>query len=128
MLPPVAEAVESLRKAFPDSVVEAKDDGSGGAYVTIDPVELAPKFTPATTWIGGHITPQFPYADIYPVFIGAEVRLASGAPLVAPITPNHTFSGRPALQVSRRTNRLDPALQTAVCKFQKVLYWLIHQA
>lgn len=124
MLPPVAEAVESMRKAFPDSVIEAKDDGSGGAYVIVEKVDLGPTYTPARTWIGGHIPPQYPYADIYPMFIGGDVRFASGAPFVAPITPNHTFCGRPALQVSRRTNRLEPTLQTAVCKFQKVLHWM----
>lgn len=128
MLPPVAEAVEALQKAFPDSVVDIKDDGSGGAYVIVESVTLGPKFIPQTTWIGGHIPPQFPYADIYPVFMGANVRFASGAPFVSPITPNHTFCGRVALQISRRTNRLEPTLQTAVCKIQKVLYWLTQQA
>jgi hypothetical protein len=128
VLPPVAEAVEALRKAFPDSVIDVKDDGSGGAYVIVDSVTLGPKFAPEASWLGGHIPPQFPYADIYPVFMGADVRFASGAPFVAPITANHMFCGRPALQISRRTNRLEPMLQTAVCKFQKVLYWLIHQA
>lgn len=128
MLPPVLEAVETIRKAFPDSVVEAKDDGSGGAYVIVEVVPLGEKYVPQSTWMGGHIPPQFPYTDIYPLFIGAEVRLTSGAPFTAPITANHTFCGRVALQISRKSNRLDPALQTAACKFLKVLYWLTHQA
>jgi hypothetical protein len=128
VLPPVADAVESLRKAFPDAVVDARDDGSGGAYVILDSVTLGSKFVPDKTWMGGHIPPQYPYSDIYPLFIGADVRFASGAPFVAPITANHTFCGRPALQISRRTNRLEPSLQTAPYKFQKVLYWLTQQA
>lgn len=128
MLPPIAEAIESLRKAFPGAVVDAEDDGTGGAYVIVNPVTLGEKFAPSATWVGGHITPQFPYSDIYPIFIGAEVHRANGMSFVPPITPGHTFRGRPALQISRRTNRLDPLLQTAACKFQKVLYWLTHQA
>lgn len=128
MLPQVAEAVEGIRRAFPDSALEAKDDGSGGAYVIIEPIFLGSKFAPNSSWIGGHIAPQFPYADIYPLFIGADVRFANGAPFVAPITANHMFCGRAALQISRRSNRLDPKLQTAACKFQKVLYWLTHHA
>lgn len=127
MLPPVVEAVDGLRKAFSQSAIVAKDDGSGGAYVIVEPVNLGAKFTPEATWIGAHIPPQFPYADIYPLFIGADVRFANGAAFVPPITPNHAFCGRPALQISRKTNRLDPALQTAACKFQKVLYWLTQQ-
>ncbi|SRR5260370_32754757 len=128
MLVAVAGAVESIRMAFPEAVVVADDDGAGGSYVIIDPVTLGQKFLPPTTWIGGHITPQFPYSDIYPIFIAAEVHRSSGAAFVPPITSGHFFRGRPALQISRRTNRLDPALQSAASKFQKVLYWLIHQA
>lgn len=128
MLPPVHEAVESLRKAFPESVVDARDDGSGGAYVIIESVNFGPKFTPEVTWVGGHIPPQYPYADIYPVFLGADIRYASGAAFVPPVTSNHQFCGRPAIQVSRKTNRLDPVFQTALGKFQKVQHWLTQQA
>lgn len=128
MLPSVAEAVEGLRRAFPEAGVEAQEDGAGGARVILSPVTLGAKFAPQSTWLGGHITPQYPYADIYPLFIGGDVRFASGAAFVPPITPGHCYCGRPALQISRKTNRLEPQLQTAAGKFQKVLYWLIHQA
>jgi len=128
VLPPVAEAVEAIRRAFPESEVEVRDDASGGAYVIVETVRLGAKFRPEITWMGGHIPPQYPYADIYPVFVGANITYASGAPFVAPVTLNHTFCGRPAIQVSRRTNRLDPLLQTAVAKFEKVRHWLIQQA
>jgi hypothetical protein len=127
VLPTVTDAVTSLRKAFPEAVVEVNDDGSGGAYVVVHPVTLGGRFAPSITWVGGHITAQFPYSDIYPIFIGGDVRLANGAAFVPPITSGHTFRGRAALQISRRTNRLDPVLQSAACKFQKVIYWLIHQ-
>src|SRR5262249_24786763 len=108
--------------------VESEDDGSGGAYAIVHPIDLGPKFVPPSTWIGGHITAQFPDSDIYPVFIGDEVRRVDGASFAAPITPGHSFRGRPALQVSRKTNRLDPQFQTAACKFQKVIYWLTNQS
>jgi hypothetical protein len=127
VLAQIATAVESLRKSFPEAVVDARDDGSGGAYVIIEPLALGPKFTPEVSWVGGHIPPQYPYADIYPLFLGANVRFANGTAFVAPITMNHTFCGRPALQISRRSNRLEPTLQTASGKFQKVLYWLTQQ-
>lgn len=128
MLPQVADAVEGLRKAFPESKIETHDDGGGGVRVVVDSVTLGAKFTPGVTWIGGHITPQYPYADIYPLFIGGDVRFANGTALVPPISPGHNFCGRTALQISRKTNRLEPALQTAAGKFQKVLYWLTKQA
>ena len=127
MLLPVAEAVEQIRKAFLDVLVDVREDGSGGAYVIVEQVQLGPKLTPQTTWMGGHVPPQFPYADVYPLFIGADVRFSSGAPFAPPITSGHMFCGRSALQISRKTNRLDPTLQTAACKFLKVLHWLTQQ-
>lgn len=124
MLPAVQEAIDGIQKAFPDSHLVITDDGSGGAYVLVEGVNLGSKFFPETTWIGGHIPPQVPYADVYPLFIGGDVRLSNGKPFEAPITTGHSFCGRPAIQISRKTNRLDPALQTPACKFMKVLYWL----
>ena len=128
MLPPVAQAIETLRHAFPDAAITPEEDGAGGAYVFVDPIALGEKFQPGSTWIGAHIPPQFPYADIYPLFIGADVRRASGIDWTGPITGGHVFRGRSAIQISRRTNRLDPLLQTAASKFQKVLFWLNQQA
>lgn len=120
----VEQAVGALCTAFPDAAVTVEEDGAGGAYVQIEPVDLGPRFTPGHTWMGGHLPPQLPYADVYPLFIGAEVAHADGRAFSPPITPGHNFRGRAALQVSRRTNRLDPATQTAALKFQKVLHWL----
>jgi hypothetical protein len=120
----VEQAVNALRETFPHTELAVEDDGAGGAYVRIEPIELGPRFAPQRTWVGGHLPPQLPYADVYPLFIGSEVARADGATLSAPITAGHSFRGRPALQISRRTNRLDPTVQTAALKFQKVLHWL----
>jgi len=35
-----------------------------------------------------------------------------------------TFENRTAVQISRRSNRLDPATDTALIKLHKVLEWL----
>jgi hypothetical protein len=120
----VEQAVKSLREAFPHAALAIEDDGKGGAYVRIEPVELGPQFIPQRTWVGGHLPPQLPYADVYPLFIGSDVARADGVAFSAPITPGHNFLGKPALQISRRTNRLDPEVQTPALKFQKVLHWL----
>jgi hypothetical protein len=120
----VSEAVEELRRAFPCSEVTATEDGSGGAHVIVDKVELGPRYTPAATWMGGHIPAQYPYADIYPCFIDAAVRRSDGRPFEVPITHNANYAGRPAIQVSRRNNQIHSAPQTAVAKFIKVLDFL----
>lgn len=124
----VEEAVKGLRVTFPSGEVFVQETPDGGAYVRVEPIELGPKFRPERTWIAGHIPPQCPYADVYPLFIGGDVTRADGKPWVAPVTPCANFMGRPALQISRRTNRLDPNVQTVALKFQKVLHWLQHLA
>jgi hypothetical protein len=120
----VSQAIEELGRKFPGCDLTFEDDGSGGARVLLDNVDLGDKLAPAQGWLGGHITGLYPYADIYPLFIGAEVKRANGHAFVAPITTGHMFRGRPALQISRRNNRMQPIGQPAYAKFLKVLDFL----
>src|SRR5262245_21975099 len=94
----VCAAVEELKTQFGAASVSARDDGQGGAYVLIEPLSLGPRYGPDSTWLGFRITAQYPYADIYPVFIGAETRRIDGIPFSAPITPGHQFQERSAIQ------------------------------
>ena len=120
----VANAIEELKRAFPSSDVHSQEDGDGGAYVIIENVPIGCRYRPSTTWIGGHITALYPYADIYPLFIAENVRRADGIAFEPPVTPGAQFLDRPALQVSRRNNHTQHYAQTAVAKFVKVLHFL----
>lgn len=120
----VTQAIEELRRQFPDAAIDVTEDGQGGARIIIEPVSLSAKFNPQATWMGAHIPALYPYADIYPVFIDAGVRRADGTQFVVPITPNATFAGRQALQISRRNPQAQQFAQTAVMKFLKVLDFL----
>lgn len=120
----VSSAIDELRRQFPDSSVTEREDGQGGAYVTIDAVVLGHRYLPSSSWMGFQIPAQYPYADIYPVFVDASVARADGIPFVPPVTPGHTFEGRPALQVSRRNGAVQSGLQTARAKVLKVLDFL----
>jgi len=100
-----------------------REDGAGGARVLIDPVSLGHKYRPDSTWMGFDIPPQYPYADIYPVFIGVVSR-SSGAAFVAPVTLGHHFEGRPAIQISRRNGAAHTGFQKATSKVLKVLLYL----
>ena len=120
----VANAIEELKRAFPSSDVCSREDGSGGAYAIVEDVAIGDRYQPSSTWIGGHITPLYPYADIYPLFIGDNVRRADGVAFAAPITSGARFLNRPALQVSRRNNHIQNYPQTAASKFAKVLHFL----
>ena len=120
----VANAIEELKKAFPSSEVFSKEDGEGGAHVIVENVDIGSRYQPSSTWIGGHITALYPYADIYPLFISDNVRRADGVVFEPPVTDGAQFLDRPALQISRRNNHTQHYPQTAVAKFMKVLHFL----
>ena len=120
----VANAIDELGHAFPSSSVSSREDRNGGAYVIVEDVVVGPRYEPSSTWLGGHITALYPYADIYPLFIGDNVHRVDGIPFQPPITPGAQFEQRPALQVSRRNNHTQNFPQTAVAKFLKVLDFL----
>jgi hypothetical protein len=120
----VAEAIEELKVAYPSSEVTVTEDGQGGAYVILEKIDLGDRLEPRMSWMGGHITALYPYADIYPLFVDAGVRRADGQPFQIPITNGHTFQGRPALQISRINRQVQLTTQTAVIRFKKTLDFL----
>lgn len=120
----VTTAIAELKKQFAQSSFEVSEDGEGGARVIMESVDIGERYRPSTTWFGFHITAQYPYADIYPVFMGAEVSRVDGIPFKAPVTNGHNFAGRPAIQVSRRSAAAEGGSQKAVAKILKVLDFL----
>lgn len=120
----VSTGIEELKRQFSASSFTVREDGQGGAYVVIEPVSLGPRYRPEQTWIGFHIPAQYPYADIYPVFVGGEIRRADGNAFAAPVTPGHNFEGRAAIQVSRRSGAAQNGLQKVTAKVLKVLDFL----
>ena len=120
----VSAAIEDLKRQFPASSVTAREDGQGGAYVLIDGLSLGPRYRPEHTWMGFQIPAQYPYADIYPVFIGAESNRRDGGQFSAPVTPGHQFEGRAAIQVSRRSAAAAHGTQSATAKVLKILDFL----
>ncbi len=90
----------------------------------VESVAIGARYEPERSWLGGHITAQYPYADIYPVFMDATVRRRDGSAFEAPITAGHDFCGRPAIQISRRNNQMQNSGQTAVAKFLKIVDFL----
>ncbi len=121
----VSTGIEELKRQFSASSCVAREDGQGGAYVLMEPVILGPKYRPTATWFGFQIPAQYPYADIYPVFMGADVARADGVRFAVPVTPGHQFEGRPAIQISRRNGAAQTGgSQKAAAKILKVLDFL----
>jgi hypothetical protein len=120
MTPSVTAALEGLKKAFPNATVRVlREDGNGGVFAAVDDVELGRKFTPTKTWFGAQLPANLPYADIYPLFMGAEAKRADGGALTGPLS-GLVWEGRQAFQISRRNNRMCGG-QSAVAKFLKVI-------
>ncbi len=126
---PVGQAIDEIRKAFPDIEVNVREDGEGGVYVVLETIELGEAFRPAATWVGFRITFQYPYADCYPHYVRGDLTRTSGVLLAGGgIQPGQAFENRPAIQLSRRSTRLNPQTDTALLKLEKVLLWFRSQA
>lgn len=120
----VTAAIEELKRQFPESVFTASEDGQGGAYVFMEPVVLGARYEPEGNWLGFQIPAQYPYADIYPMFMGADCHRKDGVGFTAPVTLGHNFQGRPAIQISRRSGAAQNGGQKATAKVLKVLDFL----
>ena len=119
----VATAIEELRGTFGGSAVEVEPDGSGGAEVVVRDVRLGPPYAQKKVWFGFRITCQYPYADVYPHFTNPDLVRADGADLGGGFG-SATFRNESAIQISRRSNGLNPETDTAALKLLKVLKWM----
>jgi hypothetical protein len=119
----VQRAIDELRATFPNAALTIDEDSDGGAYVTLDPVPLLGPYTQSETWVSFHIGFQYPASDVYPHFMRHDLTRKDHAALGAGMS-GAQHRGRAAIQVSRRSNKLDPAIQTAAHKLLKILAWL----
>jgi hypothetical protein len=119
----VAEAIGEIKGTFPGASVEVREDGEGGAFVIVDPIDPGSQYVQPESWIGFRITFQYPNSDVYPHFVRGDLSRKDGRPL-GEATSVTTFEGRFAVQLSRRSNNIDPNHDTAVLKLLKVLAWL----
>lgn len=121
----ILNAIDELRETFPEAEITYDADGQGGAWVTIDQVPLGPAFVPEASWMAFQITHPYPEADVYPHFVRADLQRVDGNPhgegfAVTSYGPLNVQ----AMQLSRRSNNLDPSVDTAASKALKVLKWL----
>jgi hypothetical protein len=100
-----------------------EEEPQGGAYVIVHNVFVGDQYEPSKSWAGFLITFQYPRADVYPLFFDAALRRKDGRAFGEGFS-QLTWRGRPALQVSRRSNRWNPATDTAAVKLAKVLDWM----
>lgn len=124
MTPEVELAIDEIRRAFSDHRVEVEVEGQGGAYVVVHDLEIGERYVPSTSWFGFLITFQYPRADVYPHYIDGSIRRADGNQLGGGFSSPTAWRGRPAILVSRRSNKLNPTVDTATMKLAKVIEWI----
>jgi hypothetical protein len=122
----VEQAIQELQRCFSSAKVDFQSMADGGAIVTIAPIDLGPVYVPQQTWIKFAISFQYPCADVYPLYVRPDLARVDGQPHGAGIT-EASFQGKRALQLSRRSNRLNPEIDTAALKVTKVIQWLKDQ-
>ncbi|SRR6266404_1593200 len=127
MTPEVERAIREIETAFDGHKVDFESEPQGGAYVVVHDLFIGERYVPTTTWFGFLITFQYPRADVYPHLVDPELRRADGRPLGAGFSGPTGWYGRSAIQVSRRSNRLNPAIDTAATKLAKVIEWMKSQ-
>jgi hypothetical protein len=123
LTPAVSTAIEEIRQHVRDCPVVVREDGEGGAFVIVENLALGSPYKQESTWCGFHITFQYPYSDVYPHFIRGDLVRVDARPL-GPALTQSSFERRSAIQISRRSNKLNPATDTALLKLLKVLEWL----
>ena len=124
MTPEITKAVSEIQAAFPNTEIQVVDDNSGNIPVIIESIPLSQIYTEPTTWIGFTIPTGYPYPDIYPHYVRADLARTDGRPLGQGFHQNRTFQGRNAVMLSRRTTSPDPETETALTKLKRVILWL----
>lgn len=122
----VSAAIEELRAGFPGHEVLVIEEPQGGAHVIVDNLDVGPTFATPQSWIGFTIGFQHPLADVYPHYLRADLAHTDGRPLQPPLNAGHMMPGfdRPAVMLSRRSTRWNPARDTAQVKLLRILDFL----
>ena len=123
MTPEVENAVLEIRRTFPGHEVTVEPEQQGGAYVFVHDLELGKGYSPATSWVGFLIDFQYPRSDVYPHFLDPGIQRTDGKGHGDGISGPTNWHERSALQISRKSNRWNPATDSAAAKLIKVLEW-----
>jgi hypothetical protein len=124
----VRDALEMIKRAFPDWGIVTHPDGQGGLWVELTGVPLGPPYQQASTFLVFLLPFTLPGSDIYPMFVRPDLSRADGQALGEGFQPTALSwpaeaTPRSVVQVSRRT-RGSFLAQTAPQKVTKVLDWI----
>jgi hypothetical protein len=118
--PAVTNAVAELR--LDHDVVVIEPDGEGGAYVTVEDVDLGPQWEPQRIDLSFHLPFNYPFAAVYPFYGPSDLRRADSGEC-PPVIQRVEWRGRPVAQISLRASRWQPQIDTASGAVAQVRYW-----
>jgi hypothetical protein len=119
----VERGIVEIRETVADNPVSVRDDGQGGAVVRVDNLHIGDQYEPSVSWVESVLTFQYPAADVYPHFLVPDLKRKDRNPLGDGFG-QVTWNNASATQVSRRSNRMNAAFDTAAIKLTKVLQWI----
>jgi hypothetical protein len=120
----VAAAIAELERHH-DVAVEP--DGSGGAIVTVLTIDLGPRWSPQIVDLIFAIAFNYPFAPIYPFYTEPALsRTDDGAWPSA--LQRVGWRGREVMQISLRSNRWNPNVDTAAGAVAQVAHWFRERA
>src|ERR1700754_4686393 len=77
----VSQAVDEIRRAFPDRRLHTVADGQGGLWVELRGVTLGPPYVQADTFLIFLLPFTLPGSDIYPMFMRPDLARIDRRPL-----------------------------------------------
>jgi hypothetical protein len=115
----VARAIVELEE---DYRIEVLQTGDGGAFVTVQDVDIGPRWNPRHVEIETLIPFNYPFAAIYPFYTQETLQRVDGGawPNALQLVERR---GRRVVQISLRANRWDPNVDTARGAFAQVELW-----
>jgi hypothetical protein len=126
MTPEVIQAIEEIKNTFSGKEVESEEEAQGGTFVTVYGLDLGSQYSPSEAWISFLIGFQYPMADVYPHYLDGVVNRADGKEFGEGFSRTN-WRDKVVIQISRRSNRLDPLVDSAATKLLKVLEWIRKQ-
>lgn len=126
----VQQAVEEIRSAYPGRTMDVLPDDEGGAFIKVHDLLVGKQYQPECSWVAFRITFQYPFADVYPHFCVANLARKDGRALGVGFSQSIWKSpagDEAGTMISRRSNQLNAATDTAALKLAKVLDWMKNQ-
>ena len=116
----IVGAIAELQRDF--GSVGAEPDGLGGAFVRVDEIDVGERWLPRLIPIEFQIQFSYPYAAIYPYYTVPELQRVDGK--VWPTALQQVdWRGRQVVQISLRSTRWQPAVETAASNLAQVRHW-----